>query len=83
VGSEISTVVVGESSNFEGERNKIQDEIDDFVKKLEAREMEFEVIFEPEFLTSKQAASITGKNEKNDASAAAIILQSHLDKQNN
>src|SRR3989344_1039579 len=82
-GSGAGGVVVGESSNFKGERNKIQNEIDDFVKKLEAKEMDFEVIFEPEFLTSVQARAIMGENKKNDASAAAIILQSFLDGQNN
>jgi RNase H-fold protein (predicted Holliday junction resolvase) len=39
------------------------------------------ISYEPEFLTSQQAARITGENEKNDASAAAIILQSYLEKQ--
>jgi RNase H-fold protein (predicted Holliday junction resolvase) len=38
------------------------------------------VRLEPEFLTSVQAEKITGKNDMHDASAAAIILQSYLDK---
>lgn len=79
----VKGVIIGESNDFSGQPNKIQEEIDQFAKKLESKEMEFDIIFEPEFLTSKQAAQITGKNEKNDASAAAIILQSYLDKTKN
>lgn len=82
LGREVKGVVIGQSNNFGGEPNKIQADIDKFAKKLEAKEMDFEVVFEPEFLTSAQAAAVTGKNKKNDASAAAIILQSHLDKKN-
>jgi hypothetical protein len=39
------------------------------------------VIYEPEFMTSVQASRITGENDMLDASAAALILQSYLDKQ--
>lgn len=82
IGRGVGGVVIGQSSDFRGKPNKIQEEIDRFAKKLEAKEMEFEVVFEPEFMTSVEAGRITGKNEKNDASAAAIILQSYLDKKN-
>lgn len=78
----ITKVIIGESKDFKNKNNRIQEEIDKFAKKLEAKEMDFEVVFEPEFLTSAQAAAVTGKNKKNDAGAAAIILQSHLDKKN-
>src|SRR3989344_7315396 len=78
-GEQIGCVVVGESNNFDGQPNPIQNEIDKFIKQLESIEMEFEINFEPEFLTSVQAQQITGKNESLDASAAAIILQSYLD----
>lgn len=78
----VTTVVIGESLDFQNKPNEIQGEIDKFVKKLEQKEMEFDIIFEPEFLTSAQAVKITGKNERTDASAAALILQSYLDKKN-
>jgi putative Holliday junction resolvase len=77
-----SSVVVGESKNYKNEPNEIQKDIDEFVKKLEARGMELEISFEPEFMTSSQAERVTGKNEKIDASAAALILQSFLDRKN-
>jgi RNase H-fold protein (predicted Holliday junction resolvase) len=41
------------------------------------------VVFEPEFLTSHQAEYFQGKHDLLDASAAALILQSYLDKRNN
>jgi RNase H-fold protein (predicted Holliday junction resolvase) len=41
----------------------------------------FKVVFEPEFMTSVQASQITGENKMLDASAAAIILQSYLNRE--
>lgn len=77
---QVGCVVVGESNDFTGQPNPIQNEIDKFTKQLTALGMDFEVKFEPEFLTSVQAVQVTGKNEKLDASAAALILQSYLDR---
>ncbi len=82
IGREVGGVVIGQSSDFAGKPNKIQEGIDRFGKSLQAKEMELEVIFEPEFLTSAQARAVTGENKNIDASAAAIILQSYLDKKN-
>ena len=79
----VKVVIVGESRDYQGRPNKIQKEIDEFVKKLEAREMDFEVYFEPEFMTSAEAALIQGKHKLLDAGAATIILQSYLDKVKN
>jgi RNase H-fold protein (predicted Holliday junction resolvase) len=42
-----------------------------------------EVFYEPEFLTSKQARATLDSGDQNDASAAALILQSWLDKKQN
>ena len=75
----IKSVVMGESKDFKGEANKIMVEIDKFKKEFESKS-KLTVIFEPEFLTSVQAEKIQGKNEMQDASAAAIILQSYLDR---
>lgn len=76
----VEMVVMGESRNYKGQINEIMWKIDGFKKQLEA--MGFKVVFEPEFMTSVQASQITGENKMLDASAAAIILQSHLDKIN-
>ncbi|MEK7635116.1 MAG: Holliday junction resolvase RuvX [Patescibacteria group bacterium] len=75
----IEQIIIGESKNFQGEPNKIQASVEDFKKKLEEK-LNIKVWFEPEFMTSSQAEHVQGKTEMHDASAAAIILQSFLDK---
>jgi putative Holliday junction resolvase len=75
----ISEVVIGESKDFKNMPNKIMIEIEKFKKVLEGK-TKLPVSFELEFMTSGQAEQIQGKNDMNDASAAAIILQSFLDK---
>lgn len=75
----IEAIVMGESKDFQGKPNKIMGEIEKFKKNLEER-FGLAVHLEPEFLTSAQAERIQGKTELHDASAAAIILQSFLDK---
>lgn len=77
----VSTIVMGESRNFQGQINPIMWKIQEFRQKLET--IGFQVVYEPEFLTSVQASRITGENQMIDASAAAIILQSYLDKTKN
>lgn len=74
----VDTVVMGESRDYHGKINEIMWKVEGFRKQLEM--MGKKVIFEPEFMTSVQASRITGENEMLDASAAAIILQSYLDK---
>jgi len=76
---EIEEIVMGESKDFKGVPNKIMRGIKSFKKILEEK-TKLLVYFEPEFMTSQQAEQIQGKNDMHDASAAAIILQSYLDK---
>jgi len=73
-------IILGESKNFKGEDNKVMKEILEFKKVLES-ESGLPVVFEPEFMTSAEAEHLQGKNEMLDASAAALILKSYLDKQ--
>ena len=75
----IEGVVVGESLNSDGRPNIIQKDIDEFCANLKAKS-NLPVMMEQEFWTSVQAKSITGENAMHDASAAAIILQSYLDR---
>jgi RNase H-fold protein (predicted Holliday junction resolvase) len=75
---DVSTIVIGESRNFKGEPNTIFPLAAVFGDNL--RKAGFTVMFEPEYLTSRQAESIQGKTDMLDASAAALILQSYLDK---
>lgn len=80
--NKIEIVVVGESINFKGQENPVMEEIKSFVLTLE-KETHLPVRLEPEFLTSAQASRVQGEHGKLDASAAALILQSYLDKKTN
>ncbi len=77
--NKIKTVVLGESRNYKGEENSIMQKAHEFADDLEANGLK--VIFEAEVLTTMQAERIQGKKDDIDASAAAIILQSFLDRQ--
>jgi len=76
----IQTVILGESLDFSGQPNPVMKKIRAFKKTLEEK-LSLSVFFEKEFLTSKQARNIQEDSALTDASAAAIILQSWLDKQ--
>lgn len=75
----VTGIILGESKNFKGADNKIMKKIEQFKKDIEER-AGLPVIFEPEFLTSRQARAIQGETVMHDASAAALILQSYLDR---
>ncbi len=76
--NEVKEIVMGESRNFKQEPNTILEESIELKNKLEKEG--FVVHLEPEFMTSVQAERLQGKNVMHDASAAAIILQSYLDR---
>lgn len=78
----IGAIIIGESRDFDGIPNPVMKKIVPFKKKLEDK-LGFPVHLEPEFLTSKQARNIQEGSALTDASAAAIILQSWLDKKSN
>ena len=78
----ISGIVVGESRDLDGTPNPLMEDIEIFMEQLK-KEIDVPLYLEPEFFTSHQAQKIQGKNDMLDASAAAIILQSFLDKENN
>jgi putative Holliday junction resolvase len=75
----VTHIILGESKNFKGEENKIMKDIKVFKEEIENK-LNIPVIFEPEFLTSHEAEHIQGKNDMHDASAAALILKSYLDR---
>ncbi len=93
----IKGIVVGESVNFVGEPNPIMKRIIPFKEKLE-KEIDLPVYWQKELFTSAEAEQIQGsplrnirkedrrekavRLEKNDASAAALILRSFLDNKN-
>ena len=77
--NEIKEIVMGESKNYKGEANSILRESLAF--KMQLEEKGYIVHLEPEFMTSANAERFQGKHDMLDASAAALILQSFLDKE--
>ena len=94
----VREVVMGESRDFAGKENAVMPAARAFADEL-VREAGVSVHFEPEFLTSmeasrrgrgenprnadKRSGATATTNDRLDASAAAVILQSFLDRQNN
>jgi putative holliday junction resolvase len=76
----VSAVVMGESKDYQGRPNPIAQQAERFAEILRER-TGVPVYFEPEMLTTKEAERLQGPSPLTDASAAAIILQSYLDKQ--
>jgi putative Holliday junction resolvase len=77
---DIGKIIIGESIDFSGNPNPVQWKIQKFISALEG-ETSIEVISENETLTTKAATHIQGKHDKIDASAAALILNSFLERQ--
>lgn len=75
----VEQIVLGESLNFKREANPIMVEITKFKAKLE-QGLNLPVILEPEWLTSALAARSAGRGAAADDSAAALILQTYLDR---
>ena len=76
----IKEIVIGDSKDFKGVENPVMKGARDTVDQIR-RHTGAEIHFEPEFFTTQEAKRSTGK-ESLDASAAALILQSFLDKRN-
>lgn len=76
---EVEKIVLGESLNYAGEPNTVMIGINKLAEELSSVH-KLEVILEPEFLTSREAAREIGEDDQHDARAAAIILRSYLDK---
>jgi putative Holliday junction resolvase len=79
IDNQIGDIILGESRDYKGQPNAIFPQILDLKSSLE--KLGYRVIFEQEFMTSQQAERFTGKNDMSDASAAALILQSYLDRE--
>jgi putative Holliday junction resolvase len=74
----VSTIVIGESKNFNQEENPIMKSVKILKENLE-NETQLPVHLHPEFMTSLEAERLQGHNDMHDASAAAIILKSYLE----
>jgi putative Holliday junction resolvase len=79
---QIEAIILGESFNFAGRENIIMEDIRELETKLREELPEVLILYEPEFYTSAQAERLQGKGERLDASAATLILQAYIDKQN-
>ncbi|PJB83083.1 MAG: Holliday junction resolvase RuvX [Candidatus Yonathbacteria bacterium CG_4_9_14_0_8_um_filter_46_47] len=75
----VMRMVVGESLGYDQKPNTVMGGIQAFVDEMKTL-LDIPVAFEPEFMTSTEAERAQGKHAMIDASAAAIILQSYLDK---
>lgn len=85
----VEQIIIGESLNFKGEPNEVMEDIEQF--KADIAELAgVPVLYEKEFMSSAMAArqfAPDGSRKKNpsqdklDAAAAALILQSYLDRQ--
>lgn len=84
-GNSIAGIVLGESKNFKGEDNPVMKDILKFKAEIE-KATSLTVFMEPEFMSSSEAEKMRAEGdsaEMLDASAAAVILQSYLDKKFN
>ena len=75
---EAKIVVIGHSVDLKGVDNAIMTDARLFGSKLESQG--FDVVYEPELYSTVQATKLQGESKHVDASAAAIILQSYLDR---
>lgn len=85
----VQKIIIGESRDFAGKPNDVMENIEQFKKDLEAL-TQLPVEYERELFTSAQAArqfapeaksrKANPSHDKLDAAAAALILQSYLDR---
>ncbi len=90
---EIGSIIIGESLDLSGNANKIMTQIKEFKNRLDL-ELGLPISFQKEFMTTVEARGRVGKELNNakkvkkvglaaaDASAAALILQRFLGKEN-
>ncbi|MFZ2832028.1 MAG: Holliday junction resolvase RuvX [Minisyncoccia bacterium] len=78
----VELIVIGESLDYKGEPNIVKKEIDKFIVALK-KLVDIPIIEEREFMSTQQARFYQMKRKRVDDSAAAIILQSYLDRKNN
>ena len=74
----VGQVVLGESLDYKNRPNAVMTSISYFKEELE-KLVDIPVVYQPEQMSSALAERFQGKNDKSDASAAAVILQWYLD----
>lgn len=78
--NDVGEIILGKSVDYQGRPNPVMKKIEPFKKLLE-KEIGLPVVYQQEILTTKEAERLQGKIKKIDASAAALILRSFLEKQ--
>lgn len=83
INHEIDEIIIGYPRNQAGEPTKQTQFVEDFASKLAEIDLDTEIKFQDESLTSVQAEQRLGNNLKDkgqiDAEAASIILQDYLE----
>src|SRR3989344_3835506 len=74
----VSTIVIGNSLNNSNEPNPLMKKVIPFADALKDK-TGLPIEFMNEAFSSREAMHLQGDNAMNDASAAAIVLQSYLD----
>lgn len=74
---EVNAIVIGHSKKGDGSDNPLQDDIDEFIGEMTLR-TGLPIHLEPEQYSTLEAIRLQGRNDKTDASAAAIIVNSYL-----
>lgn len=78
--NKVGKIIIGESVDYKGQPNPIMKKIEAF-KKILSEETGLETIYQPETMTTKEAERLQEGNKKIDASAAALVLRSFIEKQ--
>lgn len=76
----VQKIIIGESLDYKGRPNPIMKKIEKFRLLLE-KGIDLPIIYQPEVLTTKEAERLQSKGKKIDASAAALILSSYIEKE--
>lgn len=76
----VGKIILGRSLDYKMQPNKIMARVEEFKTELEIASG-LTVEYEDEFMTTVEAERLQGKGDKIDASAAALILRSYIDRQ--
>lgn len=79
--NKVEKIILGQSFNYSNQPNPVMKKIELFKNSLR-KEIKLPVIYQTETLTTQEAKRIIGKTKKTDASAAALILRSFIEKKN-
>jgi putative holliday junction resolvase len=76
---EVGEIIIGHSLNREGAPNKVHEAVEALMLNL-TLSIGVPIHLEPEQYTTQEAIRLQGRNDKTDASAAAIILNSYIER---